>query len=251
MEHFFILLGAGMAGGFINAIAGGGGIVMYPVLLASGLPPLIANATASLVVVPGSITAALGYKKELKRIPRSYLWLVVPTVIGSFVGSVILTRTASHTFEDLAPWLILSAVILLATQSRLHHWLHKETKKRKIKWRTMPFIYTVLFPLSIYAGFFGPGFGLMMLALLGFSSLKNIHQMNGVKSFCSIFMAVVSTSYFLHKGLVDLPSGMMMGLGTALGGTIGTRFAHRISSQLVHNLTVLIGFVIVIALFVT
>ncbi len=250
MEHFLLLLGAGLLGGTINALAGGGGIIMYPALVASGLPPIIANATASLVVFPGSLTATIGYRKELKKVPKGYLWLAVPCFIGSIVGSVILVRTDPSAFERLAPWLILSAVILLATQSRLHRWLSKQTKKRKIQWHTMPIIYIAAFPLAVYAGFFGPGFGLMMLALLGFTGLKNIHQMNGLKNLCSVVIALISTLYFTHKGLIDFSSGLTMAAGTAIGGITGAKFAHKISTHLVHDLTVVIGFIIVIVLLV-
>lgn len=250
MEHYLLLIGAGVLGGFINAMAGGGGIIMYPALLASGLSPLIANATASLVVVPGSLASTFGYRKELRKVPKGYLWLIVPAFFGAIIGSVILTTTDPHTFEKLAPWLILSAVLLLATQSQIHRFVTKQSKKRKIHWHTMPLIYAAVFPLAIYAGFFGPGFGLMMLAILGFSTLKNIHQMNAVKNFCSVVMAFVCTLYFLNKGLIDLESGLIMGIGTATGGILGAKFAHKISTHLVHDLTVAIGLIIVFVLLI-
>lgn len=248
MEHFILLLGAGIIGGMINAIAGGGGIIMYPALLASGLPPIIANATASLVVWPGSVTSAYGYRKELKKVPKSYLWLAIPCFVGSTIGAVMLVHTNPHTFEKLAPWLVLSAVLLLATQSRLHRWLSSQTKKRKIHWHTMPLIYAAVFPLAIYGGFFGVGFGLMMLAILGFSSLTNVHQMNGVKNLSGVAMAVVATIYFTNKGLIDYSSGLTMAAGTAIGGITGAKLAHKLSTHIVHDVTVVIGLIIVIVL---
>lgn len=249
MEHFLLLLSAGIAGGMINAIAGGGGIIMYPALLASGLPPIIANATSSLVVWPGSLTSAYGYRKELRKVPRAYLWLALPCLVGSIIGSVILVNTEPHVFEQLAPWLVLSAVILLATQSRLHRWLSSQSKKRKIHWHALPIIYVAVFPLAVYGGFFGVGFGLMMLALLGFSTLQNVHQMNGVKNLCGVIMAVVATIYFTRAGLISYESGIIMAAGTAIGGTIGSCLAQKVSAHLVHNLIVLFGTIIVIILF--
>lgn len=251
MEHFLLLLGAGIIGGMINAIAGGGGIIMYPALLASGLPPIVANATASLVVWPGSVTSAYGYRKELKTVPRSFLWLALPCLIGSIIGAMILVRTDPATFENIAPWLVLSAVLLLATQSRLHRWLSTQSKKRKIHWHTMPLIYAVVFPLAIYGGYFGVGFGLMMLAVLGFSGLKNVHQMNGVKNLCGISMSVVATIYFSRAGLINYSSGLIMAAGTAIGGLSGAKFAHKVSTHLVHDLTVVIGLIIAIVLIIS
>lgn len=250
MEHIILLLAAGFIGGMINALAGGGGIIMYPALLASGLPPVIANATASLVVWPGSLTSAYGYRKELRDVPKGYLWLAVPCLIGSAIGALLLVNTDPSSFEKIAPWLVLSAVLLLATQSRLHRWLSSQSKKRKIHWHTMPLIYAAVLPLAIYGGYFGVGFGLMMLAVLGFSSLKNIHQMNGVKNLCGVAMCILAVVYFTNKGLIDYPSGLTMAAGNAVGGITGAKFAHKISTHLVHDLTVIIGLIIAIVLIV-
>lgn len=250
MEHFLILFIPGFFGGMINSVAGGGGIIMYPALLASGLSPIVANATASLVVWPGSVTSAYGYRKELKKVPKGYLWLSVPCLLGSTIGAVILVHTNPHTFEKLAPWLVLSAVALLATQSRLHRWLSSQTKKRKINWHTMPLIYVAVFPLAIYGGFFGVGFGLMMLAILGFSSLTNVHQMNGVKNLSGVAMSVVATIYFTNKGLISYQSGLIMASGTAIGGITGAKFAHKLSAHIIHDVTVVIGLLISIVLLI-
>jgi uncharacterized protein len=250
MEHTLLLLITGIAGGMINSIAGGGGIIMFPALLAAGLAPIVASATASLVVLPGSATSAYGYKKELKKVPKNYLWLTIPCLMGAFIGANILIRTDPLKFEKLVPWLVLSAVILLATQSKIHHWLSKQSKKRKIEWHTMPLIYIATFILAIYGGFFGVGFGLMMLALLGFTKLHNVYQMNGLKNLCGISMAIVSIAYFSHAGLINYQAGLVMATGTAIGGLSGAKLAHKVSAHIVHNTTVVIGFIIAIILII-
>lgn len=250
MEHFFILFIPGILGGMINAIAGGGGIVMYPALLVSGLSPIVANATASLVILPGSASSAYGYRQELRKVPRYYLWLLVPCFLGAIIGSHVLVRTNPVAFERMAPWLVLSAVVLLALQSRIHHWLTQQTKKRKIHWHTLSILCLVTFPLAVYAGFFGVGFGLMMLALLGFTSLRSIYQMNGLKNLCGIVIAAVSTVYFARTGLIHWQSGLVMAAGTSVGGYTGSRLSQKVSAHLVHDLTVLIGLIISIVLIV-
>ncbi len=248
MQHFFILFIPGVLGGMINAIAGGGGIVMYPALLASGLSPIMANATTSLVFLPGSATSALGYKKELQKIPRHYYWLLVPCFFGSVIGSYVLVHTNPTTFERLAPWLVLSAVILLALQSRIHRWLTKQSKKRKIHWHTLPLLCLAAFPLAIYAGFFGVGFGLMMLALLGFTALKSVYQMNGLKNVCGIVIASVSVLYLSKTGFIHWHSGLIMAAGTAVGGYAGSLLSKKVTAHVVHDLTVVIGLVISVIL---
>lgn len=250
MEQILLLSLAGLLSGVINSIAGGGGILLYPALLVTGLPPIMANATSSLVILPGSVSSAYGYRKELGKVPRSYIWLAVPCLIGSVIGCYILVNTAPSTFEKLAPWLVLSAVMLLALQTKLHHWLSKQSRRRKIHWHTLPIICVLLFPLAIYGGFFGVGFGLMMLALLGFSSLKNTLQMNGVKNLASIVMASVATIYFVSSGLINWRAGLIMAAGNAVGGYAGARLAHKISAHHVHTLTIAIGLIISIVLIV-
>lgn len=250
MQHILLLFIPGLLGGMINAIAGGGGIVMYPAMLASGLSPIVANATVNLVVLPGSATSAFGYRKEIAKIPRYYFWLLIPCFIGSVIGSYILIHTNAVTFEKLAPWLVLSAVILLALQSRIHRWLSKQSKKRKIHWHTLPVLFLATFPLAIYAGFFGVGFGLMMLALLGFTTLRSVHQMNGLKNLCGIVIAAVALTYFARTGLIDWQSGLIMAVGTAIGGYTGSRLSQKVSAHVVHDATIVIGTIISIVLIV-
>ncbi len=223
---------------------------MYPVLLAVGLPPIIANTTSSLVVWPGSITSAYGYRKELKKVSRSFLWLLAPCLLGSIIGSYVLIHTQAKTFEKLAPGLVLSAVLLLALQSRIHKWLTRQTKKRQMHWHTLPLVCLATFPLAVYGGYFGVGFGLMMLAFLGFTSLKNIHQMNGVKNLCGVVMAIVATIYFAHYGLINWPAGLTMAAGTTVGGLAGSRLSQKVSAHLVHDLTVAMGLIISVILFI-
>ena len=244
MYHTFLLFITGLIGGSINAVAGGGGIIMYPALLAVGLPPVIANTTSSLVVWPGTLASAFGYRSELKKVPRNFLWLLLPSLIGSVIGSYILIHTEAKTFEELAPWLVLSAVMLLALQSRIHRWLSRQARRRKVHWHTLPLIGLATFPLAIYGGYFGVGFGLMMLALLGFTRLKNIHQMNGVKNLCGATMAFVATIYFARHGLINWSAGLTMACGTIAGGLLGARLSQKVSAHLVHDLTVAIGLII-------
>lgn len=250
MQHFLLLFIPGILGGMINAIAGGGGIVMYPALLASGLNPIIANATASLVVLPGSASSAFGYRQELRKIPRYYFWLLVPCFFGAMIGSYVLVHTDPGKFERLAPWLVLSAVVLLALQSRIHRWVTKQSKKRNIRWHTLPLLCLAAFPLAIYAGFFGVGFGLMMLALLGFTTLKSVYQMNGLKNVCGIVLASVSVAYFSRTGYIHWQSGLVMAAGTTIGGYSGSRLSKKVSAHLVHDLTIAVGLIISIILLI-
>lgn len=250
MKYFLILFIPGVLGGMVNAIAGGGGIIMYPALLSAGLSPIIANTTSSFIVWPGSLASAYGYRKDLRRVSRSFLWLLPPAIVGALIGSNILVNTDHSTFEKLAPWLVLSAVILVAIQSQIHGFVLKQLSKQRVSKHILMFVALGVVPVAIYGGYFGVGFGLMMLALLGFSGIKSVYQMNGVKNLTAATMAGVTSVYFWKMGLINWRAGLIMMSGTIVGGYLGARLSKRISEQLVHKLIVAIGLGIVVVLLV-
>jgi uncharacterized protein len=251
MQHFLLLFIPGVIGGMINAIAGGGGIVMYPALLATGLSPVIANATVSFAVLPGAVSAVVGYRTQFAKVAKHFLWLVLPCMVGAFYGARILSTIHPETFATLSPWLVLSAVLLLGLQARINRLIITEKHIIKTTSRiAIPLLYLIVFGLAIYGGFFGAGFGLMMLVVLGFSSLKSTHQTSAIKNLCGIGIACVAASYFAVHGLLDIPSGAIMATGTVVGGYSGAKLSQKISSHLVHDLTVVIGLIIALLLLV-
>ncbi len=251
MQHFLLLFIPGIIGGAINAIAGGGGIILYPALLAVGIPPINANATVSFAVLPGAVAATVGYRQHLAQVAKHFLWLILPCMVGAFFGARLLATIHPDTFASLSPWLVLSAVILLALQSRINHIILSEKRLIKTTRRiAVPLLYLVVFGLAIYGGFFGAGFGLMMLVVLGFSSLKNQYRMSAVKNLCGIGISSVAASYFALHGLLSISSGCAVAAGTIVGGYSGSRLSQKISTHLVHDLTVAIGLIIAIVLLV-
>ena len=249
MENFLLLFIPGLLGGIINSIAGGGGILMYPALLAAGVLPINANATVSFAVFPGAASAAFGYKKQLQNISKHFLWLIVPSMFGAFFGARILTKLNPETFSRLSPWLVLSAVLLLALQAKIHKLIVNEKRLVKTTQRiAIPLLYMVVFGLAIYGGFFGVGFGLMMLVVLGFTSLKNSYELSAIKNLCGVGISAVAASYFALHGLIDINTGLIVACGTLVGGYTGSKLSQKISSHMVHDLTVVIGLVISIIL---
>lgn len=250
MDKLLLLCLTGVLGGMINAIAGGGGILMFPALLAAGLPAIVANATTSLVVWPGALTSAYNYRKELHKIPSYYLILLIPAFAGSVIGSLTLVHTKSTTFEKLAPWLVVFAVLLLALQPLIHHFVEvrsgRSLKRHPV--RVILVISLLVFPLAIYGGYFGVGYGIMVLALLGFTNLKSIHQMNGVKNLSGAGIALFSTGYFAWHHLISWRAGIAMAIGTAIGGILGAKLALHAPAKIVHRITVVIGLIVALVL---
>ena len=236
-----VLVLVGVVTGCMNAIAGGGMILGFPVLLAVGVPAISANATCNIVVLPAQITSAWGYRRYIRKVPLVYLWLLLPCFIGAIIGANILLHTSSAQFEELIPWLIAAAVLLFAVQPFLHFHFRRQLKRRAPHLPVLAIIGVILLPLSLYGGYFGAGFGFVILAFLGFTSLHDLHQMNGLKNLASVAIAIASLLVLAHGSLIDWHHGLAMAAGSTIGGYGGARMAQRISSRGLRIAVILIG----------
>jgi uncharacterized membrane protein YfcA len=245
MVHDIILFFAGLLVGSMNAVAGGGMLMGFPIMLAVGISPLVANATANIVVLPGNISAAYGYRKYLKRVPRQYLFLLIPAVIGSAIGATILRHTSSGSFARLVPGLIFSAVILFAFQPLLYRRLHRHLhgpKRARDSIQPLFIVGLALLPLGIYGGYFGAGFGFIMLAFLGFTKLhEHIHRMNALKNITTICLAGTAIIFLYGAHLIDWRHGLIMGTGSLLGGYYGALLTQKASGHAIRVFVIVIG----------
>jgi uncharacterized membrane protein YfcA len=245
MLHDIILFFVGILVGVMNAIAGGGMLIGFPVMLAVGLPPLIANATSNIVVLPGNISAAYGYRKLLRKVPRQYLLLLLPAIVGAAIGATILRHTSSNSFEHLIPGLILFAVVLFTFQPLLYNLLHNHLhgpKRLRNSLQPILIVGLALIPLAIYGGYFGAGFGFIMLAFLGFTKLRtHIHQMNALKNIITVFIAATSLACLYSSHLIDWRHGLAMGGGNLIGGYYGAIGAQKVSSHVLRIIVIIIG----------
>lgn len=237
----FILFLVGIAVGGMNAIAGGGMLLGFPVLLALGLPALTANITTNIIVLPGQLASAYGYRKYLRRVPRQYLWLLPPCAIGAAIGALILRHTSSSSFQNIVPGLILFAVVLFAFQPLLHFHLHRHLRSRIKNSHTLIFIAMALIPLGIYGGYFGVGFGFVILAFLGFTSLNDVHKMNALKNLAAATIAIVAIISLFSTHLIDWHHGLVMAGGSMIGGYGGALLAQKVSSHKVRIAVIAIG----------
>lgn len=247
-----MLVSVGVVAGGINAVAGGGAIIIFPALLGLGLSPISAAATISMAVLPGLVGSLKGYEPELHKVPRSFLLLIIPCLLGSVLGARLLSSVDAQVFSNVIPWLVLSAVMLLFLQSRIHKLI--VTDKYLVKTNKsfgFPLMTLMVFILSIYGGFFGVGVGLMLLAVVGLSSqLKNTYQLSALKAWYVVGIATIACIYFLTTGLLSVGYGLVVAAGTAVGGYFGARYSRKISSHTVHNLAVFLGILITFYLFI-
>jgi uncharacterized membrane protein YfcA len=166
-------------------------------------------------------------------------YLAVPSIIGAMIGAVLLLWTPSAWFARIVPWLILFATALFAAQVPLTRAMRHGARAPVASWTSG----VVLFQLAvaIYGGYFGAGIGILMLALLGFLGLSNIHAANGIKNFFNLCINVIAAGYFIYKGVVVWPAALVIVAGATLGGYAGARFAQRIGKQKARTAVIVIG----------
>jgi uncharacterized membrane protein YfcA len=238
----------GLAIGGMNAIAGGGMLLGFPALIALGVSPLTANAVGNVATLPGQVTAAFGYRRYLRKVPNQYAWLILPIIAGSAIGALILRNTSSQHFSQLVPALVLGGVVLFMVQPLLHFHVHRHLKGRTKTALPIIILGTAVFPLSIYGGYFGAGYGIILLAFLGFTNLPDTHMMNAMKNVSAIFVAGTTILCLSGSGLIDWHIGLVTAAGSAVGGYAGARFAQRLSSHWLRVCVVLIGMAAVVYL---
>ncbi len=225
----------------MNAIAGGGMLIGFPVLIALGLPPLVANATGYIVAIPGQVTSIVGYRTYLKKVPRVYAWLLVPLLIGSTLGVLALRNTSPEDFAQMVPALVGFGVALFAFQPLMHFHLHRHLKGRAKTALPLVLLGIAMLPLGYYGGYFGVGYGFIMLAFLGFTNLHDAHVMNAMKNVSALCLSSVSVLLLTGSGLINWRTGLVMGAGSALGGYLGSKYAQKVSSHWLRIVIVAIG----------
>ena len=244
-----VMLAASAGGGIMNALAGGGTLLTFPSLVFLGMPAIQANATSTVALLPGAASSMAGYRREVATHREWLKTLLVPSLAGGALGSVLLLMTPEKVFARLAPYLVLFATLLFLFQivsSRPRH-AGEVTKKPGLeKWA---FAWTLQFFVAVYGGYFGAGIGILMLVILGFLGLEDIHAMNGLKNFFGICINSVAAGYFILRGAVVWPAALVMILGATLGGYAGAHFARRIGKEKARIAVVVIGFGITILLF--
>jgi hypothetical protein len=215
-------------------------------LLAIGTPALVANATSCLIVLPGQVAAVYGYRKYLDKIPRRYLLLAVPTMLGAAIGVYFLKHTTVERFQQLIPCLIFFAVTLFVFQPFLHDHAHRHIhgpKKHRDSWKPLLLLCLAFFPVSIYGGYFGAGFGFIMLAFLGFTKVHEMHRMNALKNLLALGVAITSLTSLAGTNLISWRHGITMGIGAMIGAYVGARQVQKFSSHTVRIAVIIIGLI--------
>ncbi|MBK9063995.1 MAG: sulfite exporter TauE/SafE family protein [Acidobacteria bacterium] len=241
-----LLFGSAVGAGIMNALAGGGTLLTFPALLLAGVPAIRANATSTVALVPGAAASLAGYRREVGAHSRWLTTLLIPSLLGGAIGSVLLLMTPEKIFERLAPWLVLFATLLFFFQIL---WARRRPEAHAPEPSSWALASVAQFFAAIYGGYFGAGVGIVMLVILGGLGLTDIHAMNGLKNFFGICINSVAALYFIVRGAVDWPLALLMTAGAILGGFVGANFARRIGKDKARVAVVAIGLGITIVLF--
>ena len=250
LQYLVIACAALLAGG-INSIAGGGTLISFPALVWIGRSSIVANATNTVAIWPGSLAGVFGFRREFKKLPRWLLLLIIPALAGGISGAVVLLKTPERTFAHIVPFLILGATILLAAQEIISRRLRlfiEGHEKPSTGWIVFAFVFQFL--VGVYGGYFGAGIGILMLAALGLIGLRDIHQMNALKNLLAISINGVAAIYFAIQGAVSWTDVTIMAIASIAGGLFGARLAHRLGRRFVRGFVVAVGLVMTVALFV-
>jgi uncharacterized membrane protein YfcA len=233
--------------GMVNSVAGGGTLLTFPTLVFLGINPIVANATNAVGLWPGSFAGMLGFRKDMVGTRHWIMLLIWPSIAGGAAGAILLLRTPTKVFSEIAPILVLLATFLLAVQDPISRRFGSPGSDHDApRWTVGAIVGQFL--VALYGGFFGAGIGIMMLATLGLLGLTDIHRMNGLKNLFAICINGVAAIYFIVSGAVLWPEALVMALGAVAGGFGGAGIAHRLGRTFVRRLVIAIGIVSSLAL---
>lgn len=242
-EYLFIALAAAAAGA-INALAGGGTLISFPVLIAVGVPPVSSNITNTVALLPGYLGGTFAQWEDIKSQAKR-LWLILPaSILGGLLGGILLVVSGEKVFGAIVPYLILLASLLLAVQEPVRAWLvRRAAEKGQAQvsefWSTIP-----IGLASVYGGYFGAGLSVIVLAALGLTVDESLTKLNALKQAVSFSVNVAAAVFFLFSGYVVWEVVFVMAVAALIGGWLGGKLAGLIKPNHLRWLVVSIGVVV-------
>ena len=235
-----LLLGAGVAAGTVNAVAGGGSLVSFPALLAVGLPAQVANVSNSVAVCPGYLGSVYGSRHDLPE--RGNLATVPTTVVGTAAGCALLLATPAGTFQLVVPFLVIAAALVLAFQGRLRR-LVGHPQELSPRRRTVT-VHMMVGLGAVYGGYFGAALGVMLVAGLALVLDETLRRINARKNLISAVVGLVTIVVFGLAGHVDWVAVAVLAPATVVGGYLGARLARRLPAPVLRTVIVTFGLVV-------
>jgi uncharacterized membrane protein YfcA len=239
---------AALIAGAVNAVAGGGSLLSYPALLLAGFPPLLANITNTIGLVPGYAGGSVAYRAELRGQDSRIRRFGVIGGAGAMAGAFLLTRTASSLFQAVVPWLILAGCALNALQPLVA--ARSGDRPSRGKGAAHPVLGGAVFVLGVYGAFFGAGLGVVLLGLLGLFIDDHLQRLNALKGVLSLVFNTVAAVYFIAFATVGWEAVAVMVPASMAGGVAGVTVARRAPAPLLRTIVILVGVAVAIRLLV-
>ncbi len=244
------VLAAGLGAGILTSTVGVASLLSFPVLVAVGIPPVVANASNTIGLTPGAVSGSLGYRRELREHPRVTTVVLLTCAIGSVAGALLLLALPASVFESVVPWLILVTSVLVGAQP----WISRRLAAGRVEGvpdrvRLSPLTTFWATLTGVYGGYFGAGSGVMMMAVLGLGTDLELRIVNALKTLAVMAANVVATVIFLFLADLDWTAIGLLAAGSVVGGYAGSHIGRRLPAALLRALIVLVGVTASILLF--
>ncbi|MDQ6523186.1 sulfite exporter TauE/SafE family protein [Nocardioides sp. LHD-245] len=244
LEQLVVVL-AGLGAGVLSTTVGVASLLSFPVLLAVGLPPVVANVSNTIGLVPSGVGGGIGYREELRVHPRITAAVMVLTGMGGAAGAALLLALPPGVFEAVVPWLILGTCLLVGVQPRLSAWLAAQRGRggREVHPRLRLSAMATGFVLltGVYGGYFGAGAGVMMIATLALSLDIDLRVIAGIRTIALLASNLVAALVFVVVAEVDWLAVALLSVSSIVGGYVGARIARRLPAAVLRMLVVVAG----------
>lgn len=241
MNELLLIL-AGLLGGALNTLAGGGSFIVFPALLAAGVPPVLANASNTYAALPGYMSGAVGLWPQMMAQKHKLLPYGIVSALFGYLGAELLLNVSDEQFSLVVPWLMAFAVVLFSFGGRITAFVAARSGGgRGAKLAGLVLLYALLAGVSFYGGFFNAGLGVLLLAFLMLAGVADIHAANGLKLFVSSVVALVAVVRFALAGSIDWYHGTIALAGVTVGAYVAARLATRIPTKVIRALVILYG----------
>jgi hypothetical protein len=246
--HAVAIFGAGIVAGTINTVVGSGTLFTFPVLLAFGYAPVVANVSNTVGLVPGSLSGAFGYRRELAGQTRRGLPLAIASATGAVVGSALLLTLPASAFKAIVPAFILIALVLILLQPRLSRAVRMRRREGIQHTHAGPLATAAVFGSGVYGGYFGAAQGILLLAILGLALDDDLQRINALKVVLAGLVNLVAGLIFVFVANVAWLPALLIAVGSTVGGVIGAHGGRRLPPWALRAVIIVVGIVAIVRL---
>jgi uncharacterized protein len=238
------IIAAGVAAGAINAVVGSGTLITFPVLIALGFEPLVANVSNNIGLVPGALAGVFGYRRELEGQRDRVRTLGAFSIVGGIAGATLLLVLPSSAFEAIVPALIALALVLVVAQP----WIDRALAHRPSRSEHGIVLRAAIIGSGVYGGYFGAGQGILLMGILGIGIRDRLQRLNGLKNVLAGLVNATAGVIFVFAANVDWGVAALIAAGSIAGGLVGSHYGRRLEPNLLRALIVVVGMTAIVRL---